>query len=292
MNNDLLVNAYTQYHQSKLDFNAGREFSQILQRAGLFDESLALELYFRSENESVFAFQREPWTNRRCVVSLTPPVNAQFGDLWLDPVEVNVAVFVPNRPESSQQGIGWISRHPVQVWQFCTFLKLVRKGASRTEFPFPTDYLSSERFQGLSSTLFATNVYHDEAIAYAVWFGKWLTSRLDLGNARRYLRAEEFRDLLPENMRLWDGSLDREELRLAIGRDCLEKLPEDDIQMLLRGEKLPQPDRMVYGEWERSPSIGFSSVVHSALTIDRLKKSYTSYFDLENTALNLSEEQA
>lgn len=288
MKDDFLEGLFTHYLQSNLDPYVGREFGQALQKAGLSDEGLALLSYSHNRQESMCVFQRQPWTNCQCIVSPTPPANARFGDLWLDTVEMNVAVLVPNTPGTSLHGIGWISTHPVWVWQFRTFLKLVRRGRVRTEFPFPADYLSPERFQVLGSTTYVTNVYHDEASAYSRWFGKSLTDQLDLANARSHLQPQEFEALLPVNLRLWDRSEDVEELRLAITHDSLEKLPGEEVEMWMRGEKPLHSTRMVYGEWERSPTIGFSTVVLQALVIDRTTKTHTATFDLENTALNLS----
>jgi hypothetical protein len=288
MSDDFLEGAFTQYLQANLDPYAGKEFSQALRREGLVDEGLALQTYLNSGEVSACVFQRQPWAHRQCLVSPTPPVNARFGDLWLDTVEMNMSVFVPNKPGTSPHGLGWISTHPVCVWQFLTFLKLVRRGRVRTEFPFPADYLSLERFKGLSSASYVTDVYQDEAFAYSRWFGKWLSSQLDLANARHHLQPQELEAVLPAKMYLWDSSEDIEGLRLAISHDNMEKQPGDEVQLSLRGQGPSHSDRMVYGEWERSPFVGLSTVVLSALAIDRRKKSHTAYFDLENTALNLS----
>jgi hypothetical protein len=125
-------------------------------------------------------------------------------------------------------------------------------------------------------------LYHDEAAAYACWFGKLLTSQLDLSNALVFLRSAEFEAVLPDGVRLWDGSVDVEELRLAISRSTVDSSPGMQVQMLMRGEEPPEASRMVYGEWERRSTVGFSTVVLSQLPIDRTVKAHTANFLFEN----------
>lgn len=284
MPDDYLEKAFTEYLQSNLDPRAGIEVGNALQKAELLDEALALRSYLQKGPESVCLFHRPPWENRRCTASSEAPSQAQVGDLWLDIVEMNVAVLVPNRPGTHPNGIGWLSTRPVREWQFRTFLKLARLGAGRTMFPVPPDYLRPDRFQGPSAA-YVTDLYHDEASAYSAWFGKMLCTQMDLSNAQSFLQPAAFEAILPKDMLLWDSSEDIEELRFAFCQDTLGKTPGDEVQKWMRREKLSHPDRMVYGEWERNSTIGLSTIVLQALKIDRKEKTHTTSFDLENTAL-------
>jgi hypothetical protein len=130
-------------------------------------------------------------------------------------------------------------------------------------------------------------LYHDEAFAYSLWFGKWLSSQGSLANGRYFLHSEEFEAVLPRAIRLWDRSLDQEDLRFAVCYDPEETIAGQEHRMWVGAEGVEDLPAVAYGEWERSPKIGFSTVVLPALAIDRRTPSHTAYFDLENTALNL-----
>jgi hypothetical protein len=282
---DDLEIAFTSYLWSGFTPATTGVMGEALARAGFSDEARALQQYAEFGPQSVYVTKMPPWTGRQCSCGPTPPEEARFGDLWFDPVELSLAVLVPNTPDSSDQAIVWISTHPVFAWQFRAFLRLVRRGRARTPLPFPNDYLCLPRFRGLAATQYVTDLYQDEALAYVRWFGKLLTSQLDLANAVSHLAPDALGVTFPADMRLWDGSEDIEDVRVAIGRNSVSRMPGEEIQLWMRGETAPDSVRMVYGEWERSPSIGCSTAMLPALRMNRGAFQHTAYFDLENTAL-------
>jgi len=214
--------------------------------------SVELKHYLQFGPHVEYTTQKAPWSGRQCFCGPAPRKEAKFGDLWFDTVELSLAVLIPNTPGRSEQAIVWVSTHPVFVWKFRTFLRLVHRGRARTPIPFRDDYLSPHRFQDLRSTDYITDVYQDEAVAYVRWFGKFLTSQIDLANAMAYLKPETFSAVFPSEMQLWDGSEDIEEIRLAISHSSVARLPAEEIQMWMRGQRSSGSIRIVYAEWEKS----------------------------------------
>ncbi len=288
MKEDSLEQLFADYLQSKLATNTAWEIGRALARTDLFfDEGAALQAYLRDGPDSTYVWQRPPWTGSRCRAGTTPPAPAHFGDLWLDTVELRTAILVPNTPDVSKDSIAWVSLRPVHVWQFRTFARLMRRGRRRTEFPFPEDYLNPARWGEMSSQALITNIYHDEALGYAVWFGKFPTSHGELCNAQTFLPPAAFQEILPRDLKLWHGVVDLEWERDAYGQESLDKIPRDDVPDSVGPDGQPGPDRIVFAEWERHPNIGFSTALSAHPRIDRTKPSFTEHFDLQNSALNL-----
>ena len=289
MHDNSLDAAFTTYLVSKRDFASGDKLSRALLATDLLlDEGCALACFLQHGERTVYWWKGARWSDRDCYVTSQLPVHPRPGDLWLDTVELATAVYLPNSPGFSPDSAGWTAIRPVQAWQFRTFVALARLGQLRTPFPYPKDYLMPARFANTEATDFMTDIYHDEAFAYALWFGKMLTNQGQLINAKGYVQPVQFDDILPSDLRLWDSSLDVEDVRLAIGRQSLDKLPGSEVQALQGFAKLPNPDRMVYAEWYRDPTIGFSTTTLPKLGLVRQNKIYTAYFDLENNALDVA----
>ncbi|MBO0800422.1 MAG: hypothetical protein J2P31_16510 [Blastocatellia bacterium] len=284
-----LEKTFHNYLLSELEKEAAIEMYQVLGRSGLHDESKALETYLEASSISPSCLGELDWDQRKCYAGKYPPPKPNLGEVWFDVVELTPMLLIPGIDEPSVDHACWIAMHPVYRWQFKGFLSCMKLGRVITQVPSAPDYLSAVRFEGEGKSEYITDVYHDEALAYAYWFGKFITDQFELSYARHYLDDDEFSMVLPPKMRLWDETEfpASEFVRTAFGSDTLNKEEEDQYaEFLLRksGENKNLPDRTVYEEWERRGDIGFSTSVPLQIgMIDDLPRE-TLFFRLENAA--------
>ena len=283
-----LAKTFEDYLKSGLDFGAAEEMCQALYYSGLHNESIALRRYLEAQAEGAERPVELNWGQRKCYSGLNLPPNPNPGDVWFDAVELAPMVLIPRKSDIYPPAI-WRAMHPVYEWQFKGFLGCVKLGRKRIELENPADYLSAKRFKDVGGIKFITDVYQDEALAYAHWFGKGLGSQSELRRARAFLDDSEFSMMLPKGMRLWNGTeySGSEFVRTATGRDTLDKKPEDQYaEYLLResGDNLSLPDRMLYEEWERRDDIGFSTSAFGLPEPLSTLPSETIFFDLKNSA--------
>lgn len=283
-----LAKTFEDYLKSGLNPGAAAEMCQALYHSGLHNESIALSKYLEAQTEGANHPIESIWNQRKCYLGLNCPLDLNPGDVWFDVVELTPMILVP-RGSDIYPPAEWLAMHPVYEWQFKGFLGCVKVGRKRIEFEHPLDYLSVERFKDIGGTKFITDVYHDEALAYAHWFGKTLSDQGDLRFARAFLSDSEFSKMLPKGMRLWDGTEypGSEFVRTATGIDTLYKEMKDQYdEFLLResGDNLSLPDRMLFEEWERRDDIGFSTSAFGLPKPLSTLPGKTIFFDLENAA--------
>lgn len=285
----ILGKTFQRYLQSGLETGAAREMCRVLDHSGLQNESKALAAYLELKTASSSGFVETKWDRRKCYAGPLLPPNPEIDDVWFDVVELTPMILINADISPSLPRATWLSMHPVQLWQFQGFLGSVKVGQSLIEFPSAPDYLSAARFEGGNPTGIVTDVYHDEGLAYAHWFSKYMCDYTELRGARLLLDDAEFSLILPPGIRLWDEvDLPADEfVRVAYGKDTLDK---EDLyaEYLLRdtGENKSLPDRALFEEWERRAEIGFLTSVD--LNIGLIKKvrqpSRTIYFKLLNAA--------
>lgn len=288
-----LENLYRSYLESMLDPQVGKELSQALHRVGLHAEGQALKIYFAYGPESTCIFQQSYWYGRRCFVGAYLPAKAKPGDLWFDIVELTPMILVPDVDTTSHTLWRWISTHPAYVWQFRTFLRLVDWHLVRTYFMNAPDLMMLDRFEFMSSMAFVNNVYHEESVAYAHWFGKFLCGQFDFQAAKKFLKPEEFSEMLPKNLRVWDEVQysNSEFVRIAVGQDTLDKDPDNEFELREAGENELLPDRMLFEEWEHNFKIGLSTfVLLQAGLIERIPRKGYEFLELQNAAPRLERE--
>jgi hypothetical protein len=136
----------------------------------------------------------------------------------------------------------------------------------------PKAYLDPKRLDALPGRAPATSVWHDEAIAYAHWFGKTLAGKFHLESAAAFLPPAQLDALLPEGLSLWDGAEYSEGEREAVSRASLEATDDDD------------GDDDALGEWARRPDIGFATFVRARTGLMTEPKRRTYFFDLDGVA--------
>jgi len=251
------------YLQSCLNPEAGRDLADALELAGLQDESKALRSYFESGTEVTYQSETAPWSGRRCFTGPSLPTAAQPGDVWLDVVQLTPMILVPALRTAAAEKRRWVSMHPVYVWQFKAFLNLVRWRVVKKYFMAAPDLMLPSRFESLNNLSFATNLFHEEAVAYAHWFGNYLCRQFDLEAARNFLVPEQFSEILPPNMALWDEMEygKSEFLRRAVRQSTIDADPDEEFETEGDYVNESRPDRMLYKEWERKPDVGLSTAV-------------------------------
>ena len=200
------------------------------------------------------------------------------GDWWFDPADLSLMVMVQSGQPSAAMA-RWVSAEPVRSWQFEAFRRIVRLGPSRSEFPSPADVLSRPA-RGLG---WIGDVYQDEALAYAHWFGKGLAGQFDWLDARDTLSPPVFADLLPAGRAAWEEAEYplSEFVRVAVRAETLDKAPTDEQAARLSGAHGDAPDRMLFEEWERQPEIGFSTLLWATRGRTVEEPPRTLFFDLE-----------
>jgi hypothetical protein len=284
-----LETAYQVYIESRLAAEAAKELVVVLKKSGLQLESDALESYCVEGSGATFV--AKGWNNDRlCIVSLDMPTNAKPGDLWFDPVELNLAILIPNPEGISHHVMSWVSTHPVYVWQYRTFLRLVKVGKKIEVFPNPDDYLTFSRVDNQDSLDYVTNIYHDEAIAYSSWMHKSLSGKFELNAMSEYLGIEELKRILPNALKLWESSDVEEWYRTAVGINNLDKDFSFEYGKII-AEKYKElesnPTRILYQEWDYRNYISMMTIVPAFCGLGRYDTTETFYYEILNTAPRL-----
>ena len=267
-----LEDAFVGYLGSALDVGAARELVDALDAAGLGAEAAGLRRAGAGDPAVTGPAGRRTFHGRR------PPVDSGAGDAWFDPVELVHMVLVPATPDLSSDVAGWVATRPCAVWQLRAFLRLAGVvGAGRV----PHGYLDARRFAAVDGHHAVTDVFHDEAIAYAHWFGKSITGRFTLQAASALLSPDELDALMPPGTALWDAAEYLEGEREAVTWANLFADDDDEDG----DDRAGRPtERRKFGEWERHPHIGFATFVRlrSGLLETPTRRSYL--VDLDGAA--------
>lgn len=276
----LLEITYQDYLDSKQDIELGKKLCKTLYQAGFKEESRVLNDYF---NDGV---KTNIWKDRHCSVGPKLPFEVEVGDIWFDTVELMPMLLVPHPETDSKNRQCWIASHPVYVWQFKTFLKLANWHAIKEYFMNVSDLMSLERFDKMNCMAYVTNLYHEEAVAYAHWFGKYLCGQFELEAARKFFNGEEFHQLLPSNLRLWDESECSlsEFVRIAVNKDTIDKISEEEFEQWekIKGSK---SNSLLVAEWERSDDISFSTTVPLQVgLIQEIPRMAYEFIEIQNSA--------
>lgn len=278
---------YRRYLGATLTLDSGRDICQALHQVGLERESQALDFYLRHGIGAVSSIQGRDWDGRRCFIGAHLPLQAAPGDIWFDVVELVPMILIHPPRATSIQRYRWISMHPAYVWQFRTFLHLADWHIIQKYFMNVSDLMLLDRFQSMNSMDFITNIYHEEAVAYAHWFGKYLCGQFGLQWARDFLKLEAFMEILPASLRLWDeAEYSRSEfVRVAVGRHTLDKDPDDEFELRENEANETLPNRVLYEEWDHTPDIGLSTMISGQIGLlqDLPRKAYE-FIELRNAA--------
>ncbi len=261
-----LEQSYQAYLQSIENVDVSLQLCNALSSAGLRAEAAALLSFIEQGGQTVVTIHDGAWCGRRCFVAPRLPLHAQPGDLWLDTREVTLMLLVADSDDLAPKWRSWISTHPVYMWQFRVFLRLVNWRLTQRYFMDAPDLLQLQRFDNADSMAFATDVYHEEAVAYAHWFGKFVCGQLQFQAASASLDRYLLSQLVPSGMRLWQEAefSSSEFVRVAVDQDTLFDDPDEEFESSISAQDaltVAPARNLLFKEWERSPSIGFSTAV-------------------------------
>jgi hypothetical protein len=225
-----------------------------LHAAGLNLEAILLHAYL--EGLASISCKNE-WTTQPIALGTKPPIDPHTGDCWFDPLELVLCTFVPATEDRGARAGGWYATHPVQVWQYLGFVDAVSYHyVEKTAFPM----FSKDRIDQRDPMAIVTNIFSFEAHAYSQWFGKTLIGE-KISCAKAVMPIERLLEIAPPKLLLWDAdsAYGHQDQPLAFNLNTCEY---DDIFELLERE-FPEEDRLIYGEWERTPRVGFATYVEA-----------------------------
>jgi hypothetical protein len=277
--------AYRDYLAEELSKTSAETLADVLVQCGLETESYCLRTYLASGRDSNVDCRIGLWGKRRCTISLDLPEEAEAGDLWFDPVELNLSVLVPNPEGISHHVRSWVSTHPVYTWQYRAFLNLAELGNHLDVGKTPPDYLNPERFNSQNSLSFVVNLYQDEAVAYSSWMRKSLCGRNNLKAMSKYLDSTQLGNILPNKLKLWTNEEFQEDYRVAIGYSSLDKNPSldyDDIVAENHEDLESKSDRMLYEEWDCFNNIGMLTIVPVFIGLDQEDRAESLHYQFLN----------
>jgi hypothetical protein len=240
------------------DFDKQQFISSLL-HFKLEDEATALAAHFNRKTEFTLTRRKSKVI---CAVGKRPPENPQTGDYWFDLLELSFMRFIAisDQANTVQDGV-WIARHPPYLWQFRSFFSHSRWKLNADWYEGPVDILQPLRFYGRAAVEFATDLYHEEAAAYARWFGKTLVGNDIVRRMKQAITDENTPAMFSGGMRYWDIAeyAGDASLRLVTGEDNLFHDLDEDERLLRQGIEALQrkPNRILYGEWEHHSDISF-----------------------------------
>lgn len=258
-----LTTVYVDYLRKPIVPGVMESLRQQLHASGLNDEAQAIGAVLDDGSDSQVTLRGGPWAGQRCTVGPLPPKCVASGSLWFDTVQLTLMVLIVRSENLALNPGQWIATHPVKLWQYLAFVQCVEVRRDITEFKYPSDLLSADRFKNSDLMEYATNIYHDEAIACAHWFGTVLSGQFDLVLARTILNDQQFDAVLPIGLRLWDEAEHpaSEFLRVAVSRQSMDRSIYDDPIDSVEDCKQLGRNRLSFEEWERRNDIAFSTCV-------------------------------
>ncbi len=239
-----LCDKYKEYLQSGASYTSALAVSDALGDYGLKLHAAALSMYINGGDGACSFELPEPWASSTCYLTQSPPGDAKPLDIWFDPFELSFMVRTVNPLGYGKAVIGWVSISPVYYWQYHVFQLLVKFKERDSSFLDVNDLLASRPF-GIDKWDYASDVYHEEASAYAFWHGKWVSSSIRGEAIVELLSLEQSGIIFPEGMSYWDASFSGTE----------------DSRSVFRCSKGKSIDNFYTGEWDRSPDIGFITVI-------------------------------
>ena len=236
---------------------------EALSRAGLHDDAAALRRWSRHGSGALARWSTWPWNGALCTASPRPPAEAAPGDIWYDVVSLTPYVLLHQDADRPAHTHAWVSVRPARAWQARVFLRVAQWRTFSSDFIAVDDLMSAHRLEALDGKAAVTRVYHEEAAAYAHWFGAHLVTTPALRMARDRFQTAQLDGLFDTRLRLWDAAECpySEFLRVARGVDTLDRRQGDEIGRLDREQSVPDEERVLFSEWEASDQTSFGTLI-------------------------------
>lgn len=227
-------------------------------------ESELLKRYLQEGDFSLSNFSWKASLAGTCYVSTqVPKENCKIGDIWFDIIELTPMVLVC--PDGNEALKMWISLHPAYYWQFKAFLNLVSWEITQNYFLKADDLLDKSRFNKDNELGFINDIYHEEAVAYAHWFGKSLLGHLTLEQVREDLSQDELSMILPSDIYVWNGTEHphSEFLRIASSQKNIHSDIYEEFDSIDDDDAARLKHDAVFSEWYKSDKISLSTAVRA-----------------------------
>lgn len=235
-----------------------RKLISALKEDGYRQESIFLNEYLRN-GDTKLIIQEGVWKGHTCYIGQHPPPAANDGDIWFDVMELTPMVFVT---VANSRGwppfLEWIATHPVYVWQFKAFARVVewRHLGSGPQDDSRFLNIDLDRQENNDYVRWVTN---EEACAYTQWFGKFPVLQPSLQAARGVLDDSQFSQILPDAIQLWGYTrIFAIEHRVATGLNNLMDEPDDHLEQLTNVNTSDE-NQIWYPFRTRAEHISFSS---------------------------------
>jgi hypothetical protein len=201
------------------------------------------------------------WRGRTAWIGPQLPKITEAGQLWMDTAELIVMISVAREPPGADwhpEAIkrwtplaGWLSLHPVAVWQHHAYLTTAHPSA-----PVATVH---RILRDVEETAAVTRLTGPEAFGFADWMGKELPSQF-LWQSVHATMGETFDRLWGASSKEWCEypEPDNDEA-IALSRQTLNLDPSEERDA---DQSPPPAQRMLYSCNDWSPEIGFRTAVH------------------------------
>lgn len=223
-------------------------------------EALLLDRFGREG--TTFTVDYGSWRGHTAWIGPKLPKTQEPGQLWLDTVEIAAMVSVPSEPVGTDWHpeaierwtplLGWLSLHPVAVWQYHAYLQVAS--------PSTVAAAAQRIFRDVDETAAVTHVSGSEAQAFAHWAGKWLSWQGIWQAVYERMGEDTFGRLWGTSSKEW-CSYDSD--FIALSRQTLYTDHKDEPD-----ESRPPELRMEYEPNEWSPDIGFRTAIHHQHGLD------------------------
>jgi hypothetical protein len=259
--------AFTSYLRNRAPDDL-RQFSAALQNHGYGLEGSALSRFVDLGSHEAFISLPNDAAPRPCWTGPKPPESLHAGQIWMDTLEAMPMILLPAEPPDPNERYSpealarfrpfraWMALRPVANWQFGAFLvvALFCRRAATLDPPFRP--FERERIIRSPETNPVTGLIADEAILYANWFGKTISSEFEWQAAQRFLGPDGAERLWQVPRREWTGRYNQGVNTAAspenLNLDWVEEYDRDDP---------PPSQRIFYGEWEAPRDITFRTAV-------------------------------
>ncbi|MCO7200688.1 formylglycine-generating enzyme family protein [Pseudoalteromonas sp. OANN1] len=230
-----LCDTYCSYLESN-GLKMKRELCDALNAYGMVHHQKALKAYFEAGTN--ISLEVDLLGGGVCYVSEIPPSSAEAGELWFDPYELVFMVKTTNPLGFGKGVIGWLSIHPVFYWQYHVFQRLVKYTVRDDSFLQVDDILTSRPF-GIDKSDYATDIYSEEAKAYAKWHGKWLASNIRIEALLQSWNYQSNPEIFDTGIYYWDNSFGGDESeRLVFGFSDKNSLNQGQVAEWFRGDNI------------------------------------------------------
>ena len=260
---------FIDYLSQGLDKQVLPLLSKYLSQEGFTATGKCLELWMtEEENTREAILEWGEFGKRKTIISSVLPEQAEAGDIWFDPIEIKPMILVLNFDGAENTRLTWVSIRPIYNWQYNAFLHLVKWQVSKKYFLKADDLMSEERNAGKNLFDVVSNVYHEEAMAYAHWFGKKLIGKYTIKLLKSYFAKEQLEVALPANYKFWDGAefSKSEFLRIANSIQTVDNNTNQEFNLLeSNSEEYVIYDKTLFDEWENSSKITFNTCVMASI---------------------------